>query len=179
VLAGSPYVIQEKAATKRKGNSVGHSGAHRIDCAADAAWRELDASLSFKILLKMLVPFLISISLLSCYFCSVCKWIILFNTFLLIIFSFFICHFLFITLSFFLNYYHYLSLLFPFLFLMLTNPFITTFISLHSFHLLLFSSFSFAPFIYFTGFHFSPFSFSSCLHLLLSVFLSFSFYIEF
>jgi hypothetical protein len=31
VLVGSPYVIQEQAGTKRKGNSVGHSGAHKID----------------------------------------------------------------------------------------------------------------------------------------------------
>ena len=31
VLVGSPYVIQEQAGTKRKGKSVGHSGARRID----------------------------------------------------------------------------------------------------------------------------------------------------
>jgi len=31
VLVGSPYVIQEQAGTKRKGDDVGHSGAHKID----------------------------------------------------------------------------------------------------------------------------------------------------
>jgi hypothetical protein len=54
----------------------------------------------------------------------------------------------------FLNY-HYLSLLFLFLFFMLIIPFITTFISLQSFHLLPFSSISFTSLIYLTHFHFA------------------------